>query len=357
VSADAQLVTVVGAGSWGTALAVHADRCEHPTRLWARRPAQIQTLRSGSNERYLPGIELADSIEIHDDLRKAIAGAELILLAVPSEAVGEACDRLRGSGLDPQCPVIGTAKGFERGSGRRLSEVMAEHLDSSQPQAQLLGPSHAEEVARGLVTAIVLAGEPKTCRRVQPLLSSTSLRIYTNDDLAGVETAAALKNVLAIASGICDGIGLGDNARGALLTRGVSEIARLGVRMGGRLPTFFGLAGIGDVITTCLSKNSRNRNLGERLAKGESLDDARKAIGQAVEGVETTRIALELAQRHEVAMPICEAVGGVLFDGVDPTRAIEELMQRRLKDETEDEWNLDSMMEMGDKGGGRRTTE
>jgi glycerol-3-phosphate dehydrogenase (NAD(P)+) len=340
VTEVAQAVSVLGAGSWGSALALHALRCGHAVSLWTRREDLAQELRAGRNERYLPGVEIPKHIRVETSLEAALEGAQLILLAVPSMAVGELCISIRTLGARKNAAVIGTAKGLERTTGRRLSEVMHDALGEGSRHAQLLGPSHAEEVARGLVTAIVLAGDPALCAELQPFLSSKRFRVYTNEDLAGVEYSAALKNVLAIAAGICDGLGLGDNARGALLTRGIAEIARLGVRLGGKPQTFYGLAGMGDVITTCLSRYSRNRNLGERLGRGEDPAGAQRAIGQVVEGVATTETALELSRRHDVAMPISEAVGSVLFDGVAPREAIESLMQRELRSELEEDWSL-----------------
>jgi glycerol-3-phosphate dehydrogenase (NAD(P)+) len=330
----------LGAGSWGSALALHALRCGHRVSIWTRREELARQLRAGSNERYLPGVTIPKELRVEASLEAALDGAQLILLAVPSQAVGETCASIRSLGAQERAPVVGTAKGLERKTGRRLSQVMDEALGGGARHAQLLGPSHAEEVARGLVTAIVLAGEPGLCAELQPFLSSKRFRVYTNEDLAGVEYSAALKNVLAIAAGICDGLGLGDNARGALLTRGIAEIARLGVKLGGKPQTFYGLAGMGDVITTCLSHYSRNRNLGERVGRGEDPAAAQIAIGQVVEGVATTETVLELARRHDVVLPISEAAGSVLFEGVAPREAIESLMQRELRSELEEDWSL-----------------
>jgi glycerol-3-phosphate dehydrogenase (NAD(P)+) len=218
-----------------------------------------------------------------------------------------------------------------------MSQVMAERLPSPPARhAVLAGPSHAEEVARRIPTAVVVSGGDADLRRaVQGRLTTPLFRVYTNDDLVGVELAAAVKNVLAIAAGICDGLQLGDNTKGALLTRGVTELARLGVACGAQRETFFGLAGIGDVITTCLSRHSRNRLLGERIGSGLSLQEALATMTQVVEGVETARTAVELAHRYGVAVPICEQVAAVLFAGRPPRAAIEELMGRALRSEHE----------------------
>ncbi len=332
-AARASDVAVLGAGSWGSALALHCHRAGHRVRLWARRDEQVQALRTGRNESYLPGIDLPP-LHFTSDLAEALAEAPLAILAVPSAAVAEIIanigDRLRFSG------IICTAKGFHR--EQRMSEVMRDGLPTgSQPhQAVLLGPSHAEEVARQLPTAIVVAGGSSPFRRtVQEVLSTASLRVYRNSDLVGVESAAALKNILALAAGVCDGLGLGDNTKGALLTRGIAEIARLGVAMGARRDTFYGLSGIGDVITTCLSRHSRNRAVGEMVGRGQPLSEALTELGQVAEGVETTRTAVALARQHQVPMPIAEAVAQILFEGASARDVLVALMQRELKSETE----------------------
>ncbi len=331
-------IAVIGAGSWGTALALSAAQGGHAVRLWARRAELVEELREGRNEHYLPGMAIPTAIRATSDLREAIDGASLILLAVPSAAVASMCRELRKEGGIGRASVVCVAKGLERGSGRRMSEVMEEELpEASGRRLVLLGPSHAEEVAQRMPTAVILSGgDREHAEEVQTALSTPWLRIYTNDDLIGVEYAGALKNILAIATGICDGIGLGDNTKGALLTRGMAEIARLGVEMGGQRETFFGLAGIGDVITTCLSRHSRNRAFGERVGRGEGTEEALRAVGQVVEGVQTLRTAVELARRHRVEMPISEQVLAVVDGGKDPREAIEELMGRQLKAEGEE---------------------
>jgi glycerol-3-phosphate dehydrogenase (NAD(P)+) len=291
-------------------------------------------IRSGTNSRYLPGIVLPD-LAATADLDAALDGARVVVLAVPCRAVRSLCETL--ARRDPAPPVVVcAAKGLERESGLRMSEVLAQALPPRCRPLVLLGPSHAEEVALRMPTAVVLGGgSGAEAALVQEALSTPWLRIYTNDDLPGVEYAGALKNVLAIAAGICDGLGLGDNTKGALLTRGLAEIARLGSSLGARRETFFGLAGVGDVITTCLSRHSRNRALGERVGRGESFAAALEAIGQVVEGAETVRTVSRLAQRHGIPVPISEQVEQVLFAGRDPHAAIDELMGRALRSEEE----------------------
>ncbi len=328
-------LAVLGAGAWGTALAISLARAGRSLRLHARSPARRQALRRGDPGPALAGARLPAGISVADSVAEAVSGAEVVLLAVPAAATASMVQTLRPA-LDRSAGVVLLAKGFERGTGRRLSAVAAEQLRAPERVLVLLGPSHAEEVAADLPTAIVLAGGDAERRRaVQHALSHARLRVYTNEDLRGVEIAAALKNVLAIATGICDGLGLGDNTKGALVTRGLAEISRLGVALGGRLETFYGLSGVGDVVTTCLSRHSRNRALGERVGRGEAVVEAVRAIGQVVEGVETTRTVLRLAEREGVSVPISTEVGRVLFEGADPRDAMERLMLRGLKDEFE----------------------
>jgi len=330
---DAPLISVIGAGSWGSALAATVASAGREVILWARREEQVAQLRAGRNPGYLGDHRLPNSLRCTADLKEAVVSADGIVIATPSHTTREICEMIVDAGAR-HLPCVLLAKGLERGTGRRLSQVASDVLGPGSEVLVLLGPSHAEEVILGLPTAIVLAGGTAATReRFQQLFSHSNLRVYTNDDLIGVETAGALKNVLAIAAGLCDGLGLGDNAKGALLARGVAEIARIGVRLGGRQETYFGLSGVGDVITTCLSRHSRNRALGERVARGESLAEATAAIGQVVEGTETTRTVVALAAREGDAVPIANEVAAVLFDGKAPADAMNDLMLRSLKPE------------------------
>jgi glycerol-3-phosphate dehydrogenase (NAD(P)+) len=323
-------ITVVGAGSWGSALASTLAGAGSSVTLWARRSEQVAELRTGRNSRFLGDRPLAPGLVCTGDFREAVDSADAIVLATPAATTAELCDRIGETSV----PCVLLAKGLERGTGRRLSEVAEDVLGARSEVLVLLGPSHAEEVVEGQPTAIVLAGGSATSREaLQQEFSHANLRVYTNEDLVGVELAGALKNVLAIAAGLCDGLGLGDNAKGALLARGVAEIARIGERLGGRRETFFGLSGVGDVITTCLSRHSRNRALGERVGRGESLDEATAAIGQVVEGADTTRTVVDLARREGEAVPIATEVAAVLFEGKAPAEAMSDLMLRSLKPE------------------------
>ncbi len=327
------VVTVLGAGSWGTALAVLLSR--HTPRLWDNRPERAAALQGSRDcSRYLPGVRLPDGVGVTADLEAALAGADFVVTAVPSQALRGLARRVAAGPVGQAAVVVNGAKGLELPSGRRLSRVLRDELPRS-PIVTLVGPSHAEEVVKGMPTTVVAAGEDtQTLLRVQELFTTEGFRVYTNTDELGVELAVALKNVIAIAAGICDGLGFGDNSRGALLTRGLAEMSRLGVALGARAETFAGLAGLGDLVTTATSRHSRNRNLGEALGRGSSLRDALDGLGQVAEGVHTTRAAVELARAHGVDMPITTQMFQILFEGKEPRQSLRELMLRAPKPET-----------------------
>ena len=332
------VTTILGGGSWGTAMASSLARHEDEVRIWSIEPDVVEAINTDHrNPRYLGDQELPAAVKATGSLEEALDGTTAVVLAVPAKFTGDVVGTARPHAPD-DAPWVLLAKGLERHTGRRLSQVALDYPDMHADRVYaLLGPSHAEEVVRGLATAIVLAGPPGPTRAfLQRRFSGPGLRIYTNDDITGVELAAALKNVLAIAAGLADGLGLGDNGKGALLTRGVAELARLGVAFGGRRETFFGLAGIGDMITTCLSQHSRNRRCGELVARGMTLQQSLDEIGQVVEGVDTARTVVELADAQGVAVPIAHEVAAVLFDGKDPAVALGDLMQRSLKGEWDD---------------------
>jgi glycerol-3-phosphate dehydrogenase (NAD(P)+) len=321
---------VLGGGSWGTALACLLARKGVDTVLWTRDEESARRMRAARvNERYLPGVEIPREVLVTGCLEDG-RGLDLVL-AVPTRAQREVARAAAALGPVPR--ALCAAKGYEPGTRRRMSEVLREALGTAAV-AVLAGPSHAEEVGRRIPTSVVVSSEDDACaRRFQDLLLDPTFRVYTNPDLLGVETAAALKNVIAIAAGVCDGLGFGDNTKGALLTRGLAELARLGASLGAKAETFSGLAGIGDLVTTCTSGHSRNRRLGELVARGATLPDALARIGMAVEGVETTRSALEIAAAHGVELPITAQVACVLFERKDPRRALMDLMGRDVKAE------------------------
>ena len=321
---------VLGAGSWGTALAVHIAGKGLDTVLWGRDPAAAARLGADRvNERYLPGVTLPDGLVVTSDLAK-VEGRDLVL-AVPTGAQREVARLVK-----PFAParVLCAAKGYEPGTRERITVVLRAELGDGSGISFLAGPSHAEEVVRGIPTTVVVAAEDEeVALSFQELLHSRTLRVYTNPDVLGAETAAALKNVIAIAAGIADGLGFGDNTKGALLTRGLAEMSRLGVALGARPETFFGLAGVGDLVTTCGSRHSRNRGLGELVGRGRTLEQAIEETRMVAEGVESTRSALHIAREHGVELPISEQVAEVLFGGTPPGEALAALMARDAKAE------------------------
>lgn len=266
----------------------------------------------------------------------ALRGADLLVFAVPSQAIRSVTRSVAAEFMGTAPAIVCASKGLERDSLKRLSEVMSEELADIDGVrlGVLVGPSHAEEVSRKLPTTVVASSRKRdVCRQIQDTFNSPTFRVYTNDDLVGVELAVALKNVIAIAAGICDGLGFGDNTKGALLTRGLVEMTRLGVAMGARPSTFAGLAGVGDLITTCASRHSRNRFLGEQIGRGKPLEEVLGEMTMVAEGVETTAAAMELSRRHGVEMPIAEEVYSILFEGKEPSKAWQDLMNRSPKSE------------------------
>lgn len=331
----AATVVVLGAGSWGTALGLLLARNGHAVRLWGHDPDEITPLRRDrENRRYLSGIPFPPTLGVDTDLAEALAGANLVLAAVPSHAYGATLARLPPH-LPPFAGFAWATKGLEHGSGRFLHEVTADVLGETWPTAAISGPSFAREVALGLPTAVTVAA-PDTAyaRRVAALLHGSNLRAYTSNDVIGVELGGAIKNVLAIAAGIADGLGFGANARAALITRGLAEMVRLGLAVGGQRETFMGLAGIGDLVLTCTDDQSRNRRFGLAIGRGETAEAAFAAIGQVVEGATTAREVLRLARQHQVDMPITEQVDRVLHHGQNPRQAVESLLARDPKPET-----------------------
>ncbi len=325
-------IGVIGLGSWGTALAVRLAAAGHTVPGWTRDPGQRETLRKDAeNRRYLPGVELPANLILVETLPEAVEGVDLVLLAVPSHAVRDTARRLPA---ELGGPVVHVAKGLEEGTHKRLLVVLDEELQGRAPAVALVGPSHAEEVSVGHPTALVAASSNRGAALVvQEAVSDAALRVYTNDDIIGVELAAALKNVIALAAGIASGQGLGDNTLGALVTRGLAEMTRLGTALGARPETFFGLSGVGDLVTTCASRHSRNRRVGEAIGRGESLESVLSSMVMVAEGVRTTRVARELARSVGVEMPIVERVHGVLFEDESPGQAIRRLMTREPKSE------------------------
>jgi glycerol-3-phosphate dehydrogenase (NAD(P)+) len=323
--------TVVGGGAWGTALASQCARAGLPVRLWVREPEVVESVNERrENVRFLPGVELPAGLRATGRLEEALADAELVLVVVPSEFCRASYRQLHG--LAPGGAILVSAtKGLEIDTLQRMTQVAAAEAPG-RPLAVLSGPSFALEVARGLPTAVVVASADHTvAETVQRPLASRSFRVYSSDDVVGVELAGALKNVIAIAAGIVDGLGYGHNTVAALITRGLAEITRLAVAEGARPDTLAGLAGLGDLVLTCTGSLSRNRTVGARLGRGSSLAEA--SAGLHPEGVRTTLAACALAERRGVEMPIARQMRAVLHEGKPPREALDELMLRSLKRE------------------------
>lgn len=320
---------VLGSGSWGTALAALLVHAGVPTWLWARDSEVVRSLASTrSNPRYLPGFELPEDLWPTDDLSVAME-ADLVVIAVPSQALRDVARQLsvrRGT------PVVSATKGFELGTTRRMTEVIAEELPLAVPLA-LSGPNLALEIARGRPASTVIGGEFEAAQLVQKAFNSERFRVYTNEDLVGVELGGALKNITALAAGILDGLELGDNAKAALMTRGLAENARLGQALGAEAATFAGLAGMGDLIATCASPLSRNHRVGVELARGYGWHAIQERLNLTAEGVHTTVSALELARRHHVELPIAAQIHAVLYEGLAAERAVSALMGRPPRSE------------------------
>ena len=326
-------VGIIGAGSWGTALALLLHGNGVPVTVWGHDAGHVRDIASRrENVVCLPGVILPESLRLThelDDLR----GCDLLLLVTPSKAIREVSARLSASGVRDGAVLLSCTKGVERGSGLRMSEVIGEHFPK-HPLAVLSGPSHAEEVARKKPTCVVLGcGDTGIAQGLQRAFTAPFFRAYTSEDLAGVEFGGALKNIFALAAGASDGLGLGDNAKAALVTRALVELARLGTALGGKRETFMGLSGVGDLMVTCFSRHSRNRAVGERLGKGERLADIVASMQMVAEGVPTTYSAFECARKFGVETPIIDQVKAILDGTVSPADAMARLLGRDPKPE------------------------
>jgi len=335
VSAQAPVIAVIGAGSWGTALAMQLDRSGTRTILWGRNAEHIHEMkRTRCNARFLPDFVLSKSIDLQADLGSAIGSADHILLVVPSHAFGSMLEAIARH-LRPDQGVAWACKGLEPGSGRFLHAVAREKLDHGRALAVVTGPSFAVEVAHDLPTAVTVAGQDRAFTKTMArALHGGRFRAYTTQDIIGAEIGGAVKNVLAVATGICDGMQLGDNARAALITRGLAEMMRLGHALNARHETLMGLAGVGDLVLTCTGDLSRNRRLGLALGRGDSVERAVADIGQVVEGVNTSLEVHRLAEKHQVSMPISTQIFGLIHLGWAPEECLRRLLAREQKAET-----------------------
>ena len=320
-------IGIIGAGSWGTALAVLLSGGGHRVTVWSALPQEIAELKETRKHHNLPGVVLPENVEFTAELDEAMDRKEMLVLAVPSVYTRGTAASMKPF-IRPGQLVVNVAKGIEESTLMTLSEIIEQELSEAEA-AVLSGPSHAEEVSRGLPTTCVAAAHSKkAAETVQNLFMGPAFRVYTSPDVLGVELGGALKNVIALAAGIADGLGYGDNTKAALITRGIHEIARLGMAMGGRFETFCGLSGIGDLIVTCASMHSRNRRAGILIGKGYTMQQAMDEVSMVVEGVYSAKAALKLAEKYQVSMPIIEQVNQVLFEGKPAAEAVGDLMMR-----------------------------
>lgn len=326
---------IIGAGSWGIGLAVLLHNNGHQVTVWSALPDEIVELNTKHEHRTLPGVILPEDMAFTDDLEQAMKDQDVLVLAVPSIFTRSTAHRMQPYCAEGQ-KIVNVAKGIEESTLMTLSEIIEEELPMANV-AVLSGPSHAEEVSHGLpTTCVVGAHDKETAEYLQNIFMSPVFRVYTSPDILGIELGGSLKNVIALAAGIADGLGYGDNTKAALITRGITEIARLGMAMGGTFQTFCGLSGIGDLIVTCASMHSRNRRAGILIGKGYSMEEAMKEVKMVVEGVYSAKAALALSKKFEVPMPIIEQVNEVLFDGKPAADAVQELMLRDKTIESSD---------------------
>ena len=332
-------VSVIGAGSWGTALAVLLANNGHEVMLWSVDPHEIEMLTNHrEQEEKLPGVKLPDNVIVEADMETCLQGRDVVVMAVPSPVVRVVAKQMAPFIADGQV-IVNVAKGIEDVTYMTLSEIIEEEIPNAEV-CVLSGPSHAEEVGKGIPTTVVVASKKKRiAEMLQDIFMSNVFRVYTNPDIVGIELGGALKNVIALAAGTTDGLGYGDNTKAALMTRGIAELSRLGVALGGKAETFSGLTGVGDLIVTCTSVHSRNRKAGYLIGKGMTADEAMKEVKMVVEGVYSAKAALGLARKCGVDVPIVEAVNRVLFENADPREEVGNLLLReRRKEYTTLEW-------------------
>lgn len=326
-------VGFIGAGSFGTALSIHLAKKGYEVYVWDREEEVVEEINhKRTNEKYLKNITIPDKVKASTDMAYVIDGADYVVIAVPSHVIRLVSKRI-SEFMQPGQIIVSIAKGIEEDSLKRLSEVIREE-NPNNDVVVFSGPSHAEEVSIGFPTTVVVTStNMKSAEKVQDLFMSSTLRVYTNSDIVGVEIGGAVKNIIALAAGICDGIGYGDNAKAALMTRGMHEIAKIGTKLGGKSDTFYGLTGMGDLIVTCTSMHSRNRRAGILIGKGHTMEEAVKEVGMVVEGISACKAFYSLKEREKVEMPITDVLYKVLFERLSPKDAVFELMTRDKKDE------------------------
>lgn len=325
-------VTFYGGGSFGTSLGIMLANKGYEVSIYDREVAVVEDINlNRRNDKYIKELVIPQNVTAYNELDLALEGADCIVLAVPSHIIRIAANSLKGK-IDSNIPIVSIAKGIEENTNLRLSEVINEELEN--PVVILSGPSHAEEVAFNLPTTVVVASEDaKIAHDIQDMFITDFFRVYTNTDLVGVEIGGAVKNIIALAAGVCDGIGYGDNTKAALMTRGMTEIVRIGMKLGGKPETFLGLTGMGDLIVTCTSLHSRNRKAGYLIGKGMTMDEATKEVGMVVEGIKACKAFYNLSKTVDVEMPITEAAYNVLFNKMCPKEVVNNLMSRQKKSE------------------------
>ena len=326
-------IAIIGSGSWGVALATHLAINGHNVKIWSFNEKEKDLINNERKCKFLPGLVVPDNIKCYTDIKEVVDGADFILHVTPSKFTRETFVKYKEYVGDK--PVIICSKGFEKDTLKTLDEVILDELPTARIGV-LTGPSHAEEVAIAIPTVLVIASyDDKILSLVQDTFMSEKMRVYTSDDVKGVELGGALKNIMAFCAGVAAGIGLGDNSFAALVTRGLGEISRLGVKLGGKKETFYGLSGLGDLIVTCLSEHSRNRKAGKLIGQGKTLEEAKKEVGMVIESIDNIDVAYELGKINNVYMPITETVYDVIYNGLKPEEAVRQLMTKEKKCEWE----------------------
>ena len=327
-------VAIIGSGSWGVALATHLARNGNKVKLWSFNKNEKDLINNERKCKFLPDIEIGENILCSTDFEKVIDGSDFIMHVTPSKYTRETFKQYKQ--YVGNKPVIICSKGFEKDTLKTLDEVLQDEMPNVRVGV-LTGPSHAEEVAISIPTVMVVASkDEEILKLIQDTFMSEEMRIYTSSDVKGVELGGALKNIIAFCAGIAAGIGLGDNTFAALITRGLMEISRLGIKLGGKQETFYGLSGLGDLIVTCLSEHSRNRRAGKLIGQGKTLEEAKKEVGMVIESIDNIDVAYELGKKNDVYIPIIETVYKVIYEGLKPEEAVKDLMTRKKKDEYEE---------------------
>lgn len=330
-------ISILGGGTWGIAIAVLLHKNGHEVTVWSALESEIDMLKTNHEHKMLPGVILPDDMIFTTDDKKAVEGKDLLVMAVASSFTRKTANRLSSIVKEGQ-KIVNVAKGIEEGTLYTMCDIIAEEIPQADV-AVLSGPTHAEEVSRGIPTTIVVgAKSKKTAEYIQSLFMNEVFRVYISPDILGIELGGSLKNVVALAAGIADGLGYGDNTKAAIITRGITEIGRLGVTMGGKFETFSGLTGIGDLIVTCASMHSRNRRAGILIGQGKTMEEAMAEVNMVVEGVYSAKAAMGLARKYNVQLPIIEQVNAVLFEGKSAAEAVKDLMLRDKKIEISEEW-------------------